>query len=210
MLFILVFLYLGGAALFDLRTGKIPNRYLLLWAAVFLWYMLWSGTESIFADAGSPADVSGSEAVSAVPVALKATGQCFWGILVTVSVLFPLFFFRMMGAGDVKQMALLVGILGVTKGFEIIFCGLAAAAVWSFFCMVRKRIFFQRIGYFLNYVELMKFCIRDFPRGEVPVPYYDAARDGREPAFCLAPFMLLGYIWYLFAYGLSGGMGRML
>ena len=105
----------------------------------------------------------------------------------------------MMGAGDVKLMALLGGVFGVREGFEVIFFGLSAAAVWSFFYMVRKGIFLKRIGYFLNYLKWMKQYLEYFSKDELPIPYYDAARDGREAAFCLAPFILLGYIVCLMA-----------
>lgn len=171
LLFFLVFLYLSGAAFFDLRTGKIPNRYLIVWAAVFL-------IRAVF---------------------LGCVGQCLLETVVTAVILFPLFFFRMMGAGDVKLMALLGGVFGVREGFEVIFFGLSAAAVWSFFYMVRNGIFLKRIGYFLNYLKWMKQYLGYFSKDELPIPYYDAARDGREAAFCLAPFILLGYIVCLMA-----------
>ncbi|MCQ4838257.1 hypothetical protein NE556_24350, partial [[Clostridium] symbiosum] len=53
----------------------------------------------------------------------------------TVIIFFPLFLFRMMGAGDIKVMAVIAGYMGMDRGVEIIFYGLAAAAVWSLFYM---------------------------------------------------------------------------
>lgn len=167
MLFILVFLYLGGCSLRDWRTGKIPNRFLLGWGMVFVLCSVWFGGW------------------------LAGIGTCLWGTVFTGLILFPLFYFRMMGAGDVKMMALLGGALGVYRGFEVIFCGLAAAAAWSVFYMVRKRMFLKRIRYFLNYMMFL-------PQSGEPVPYYDAKRDGKEAAFCLAPFLLCGYgLWLM-------------
>ena len=134
---------------------------------------------------------------------LAAAGLRFLGffgrVFLGVVFLFPLFFFHMMGAGDVKWMALLCGALGVTSGILVIFYGLAAAAVWSVFCLVRKHLFVQRIRYFLNYMS-------NLPQMEEVIPYYRAERDGREAALSLAPFLFLGYLLWLFA-GMGGVIG---
>ena len=34
LLFILVFFYLAGGAAADIRTGKLPNRYLIFWMVI--------------------------------------------------------------------------------------------------------------------------------------------------------------------------------
>lgn len=112
--------------------------------------------------------------------------------------LFPLFFFHMTGAGDIKLMALLCGSSGLVSGLQMIFCGLLSAALWSFCYLVRKRMFFQRIGYFLAYLKQLSGYSALFLQGERPCPYFDAKRDGREAAFCLAPFLFLGYLLWFF------------
>lgn len=165
-----VFFYLCGAALWDWRRGKIPNRYLVIWGVFFL-------------------------------AASIRQERLLWFIVgagAALLLLFPLFFFHMMGAGDIKLMALLCGWLGLFPGLRLIFYGLFSAAIWSFFYMMRKRIFLTRIGYFLCYIKQLSWYSGKLLQGERPAPYFDAERDGREAAFCLAPFLLLGYlIWLL-------------
>lgn len=170
----LVFLYLFGAAVSDQRTGKIPNRYLLLWFVLF------------FAEA-----------------AVRRNGISFLaGVIFISAVLFPLFFFRMMGAGDIKLMALLGGVFGIRQGSILLFFGLLCAAIWSVFYLMRKHMFLKRIGYFLNYVKQTAENAEEIWKGARPEPYFDAERDGREAAFCFAPFLLLGYLlWLLFSVG---------
>ena len=51
-------------------------------------------------------------------------------IIGTCAVLYGFFLCRMLGAGDVKLMALCVGILGVWDGLLMIFCGLILAFLW--------------------------------------------------------------------------------
>lgn len=170
MQFFELFFSLCGAALFDWRCGKIPNRYLIVWFFIFL----------------------------AVSVRQERLFLYVFGCITALALLFPLFFLHMMGAGDIKLMALLCGRLGLLPGLQMIFCGLLSAAVWSFFYMMRKRIFLKRIGYFLYYIKQLSWYSGRLLQGERPSPYFDAERDGREAAFCLAPFLLLGYlIWSL-------------
>lgn len=186
MLFFGVFLYLAGAAVWDGKTGRIPNRYLLVWFFLFVGYLLFAG--------GLPKDgmLPGGSDPPKQFAHVFYLGLFAGRILVGAIILFPLFFFRMMGAGDSKVMALLCGAMGVMKGFQIIFFGLAAAAVWSFFYMVRKHMFLKRIRYFLNYMSKL-------PQMEEVVPYYSEKRDGREVSFPLTPFLFLGYVLWLLA-----------
>lgn len=192
MLFILVFFYLGQSTLFDVRTGKLPNRMLVIWMAVLgIWCVggkLWIAAERW----------NTVESWGVIVARCAVSGGGYFGRTAGMAlVLFPLFVFRMMGAGDVKMMALLGGVFGIRQGFEIIFFGLAAAAVWSLFYMARKRMFLKRIGYFLNYMMRLFYC------GEI-TPYYDASRDGREAGFCLAPFVWIGYCLWLTVRGCFG------
>lgn len=186
MLFFGMFLYLAGAAIWDGKTGRIPNRYLLVWLFVFAGYLFFAGELS-----GKAMLLSGCDPPERLVVLLRFC--LFVGrILAGAIILFPLFFFRMMGAGDCKVMALLCGAMGVVRGFRIIFCGLAASAVWSFFYMVRKHMFLKRIRYFLNYM-------RRLPQMEEMIPYYSRERDGKEASFPLTPFLFLGYVLWLLA-----------
>lgn len=172
MRFILLFLFLAGCAVWDWRTGKIPNRWLLFWLFLFGVFLLYEGRGKPFA---------------AVFDYLAAT--VFTGL-----VLFPLFLFRMTGAGDIKTAAVINGVLGISTGFAVIFYGLAASAAWSLIYMAQKRILLKRIAYFLKYMK-------NLSRTDQIPPYYDAGRDGTEAAFCFAPFLLLGFCIRMMAEG---------
>ena len=112
--------FLTGSALCDFRKGRVPNVLILFGTAAF-------GIAG-FIRGPSPGD--GSGAVFTV-IALFFIRTFF-----TVIIFFPLFLFRMMGAGDIKVMAVIAGYMGMDRGVEIIFYGLAAAAVWSLFCLL--------------------------------------------------------------------------
>ena len=111
-------LFLGGSAVFDFRTRKVPNRWLALWI------LLWMAAVIPF---------SGQPPSAELWFIFRAAGAVF--------LLFPVFRFRMAGAGDVKTAALLAGMLGASgqegRCFTDFFrrrpgrlCFLCGAAFW--------------------------------------------------------------------------------
>ncbi len=104
------------------------------------------------------------------------------GILAGI-LFFPLFLLRMMGAADVKVIAVIVGFLGPARGAAAVGTGFVLGAVWSLERLLRKGMLTQRLSYFLAYIRRM-FTLKSYE------PYYLADRDGTEPsiplAFCLS------------------------
>lgn len=104
---------------------------------------------------------------------------------------FPLFRLRMIGAGDVKLMALMAGYLGLISGAHAVLYGFLIGAVLAFLKMLIRGNLYQRLIYFLAYIRHL-FLTRE------PAPYYQAQRDGREVVIPLGVCLLGGYLWYLF------------
>lgn len=167
-----MFTFLGGSALSDYRTGKIPNRW-LMFGTICLMTLRWIRGPSI-----QPAIW-----ITEFLLFLFCTSA-------TIIVLFPLFLFCMVGAGDIKLMAMIIGFLGVHRGAKVLFYGLAVSAVWSFLIMIHKNILKKRITYFFTYWKqsIHMGCI---------VPYYDAKKDQTEASIRLAPFMWYGFCIFL-------------
>lgn len=170
---IILLAFLSCCVWWDIREGKIPNRVILFGIAAFFGGCFIRG----------PSQWDG------------AGGICFelllfsGRIILTTAILFPLFLFRMMGAGDIKVMAVLTGWMGWHDGYEIIFYGLAAGAAWSFVYMLYKRILIKRFKVFLGYL------LRIFQTKQI-LPYYCAANDVDGAGFCFAPFLWCGYgLW---------------
>lgn len=168
-------LVLSGSALWDLRTGRILNGWILFGAAGGLPLAM------------EPAVHSGQFYISAAMV--LAAGYVL-RLLAFTLLFFPLYLARMMGAGDCKLLALIGGYLGARDAGRVIFYGFLAAGVWSLVSMVCRNLLAARIRVFLSY---LKFT---FMTGRL-TPYYCAARDGPEPVFALAPFFLIGYLLWL-------------
>lgn len=160
---------LAAAAWHDVRSHRIPNWWCAL-ACLCGLYLAWK---------------EGLAQGDAQPLA-------FYGIrlLSVAAVWFPLFRLRMIGAGDVKLMALLVGFLGFKAGVRVICYGFFIGAVLAFWKMLICRNLHQRLTFFFAYIRRL-FLTKE------ALPYYQASRDGDDAVIPMAACLLAGYGWYL-------------
>ena len=161
-----LFFILATGSYFDIREHRIPNRLVLFGVVtgVFL-----SGREA------------GNQAV-------------LWGAMfflnrffVVTALFFLLFLFRMIGAGDIKIIALIYGYLGYGNGFAAVTGGFIIGAFWSQVLMTVKGCTFQRFSYFLTYIRLLI-------QTKKITAYYSSARDGYDSVIPLGFCMFLGTI----------------
>lgn len=165
IIFLLLFVYLLGCALWDWSRRRIPNWWTVLWWMVSGVCCVWKG------------DIS-------LPAAIFTY---LTSAILPAVIFFPLYMARMTGAGDIKMLSVITGAAGIWEGFHIIFFGLTAAAVWSFIYMVRRHILLKRIYYFLSYIKSLRGA------EEIP-PYCGRGESDREIQICLAPFIFAGYL----------------
>ena len=161
---LLVILMVGAG--YDIREQRIPNWWCLLGCLCGL-CLTW-GT---------------------APVGQKAVPLILYGIrlFTAVAVWFPLFRLRMIGAGDVKLMALILGFLGFKTGANVILYGFFIGAVLAFLKMLVRRNLVQRLTYFFAYIRRL-FLTKE------AVPYYQASRDGKNAVIPMAACLLAGYV----------------
>lgn len=155
--------YLAGASWFDVRSQRIPNWWSFLG-------ILWGGLLRLVFS-GEPVEVV----------------WYFARVLVVIAFFFPLFIVRVLGAGDVKVMALLVGYLGLSSGIRVIGLGFLVGAVWGLGKMVWQRSLHRR------WIILSAYIRRLILTREV-VPYYQAQRDRSEGVLPFAVCLLLGFL----------------
>ena len=118
---------------------------------------------------------------------VAAAGGYLGRSLVVTAVFFPLFLCRMLGAGDIKSMALICGYLGFSSGIRAIGAGLALASVWGIIELKRRRILWDRLRYLVAY--LGRVC-----REKRAVIYHGEGGDGERAAIPLVAFLFLGLI----------------
>ncbi len=116
------------AVLFDLCEGRIPNMLIAAGLAMgFIWRMFAGGIPGILV--------------------------FFMGASVPVLVLGILYYFRMIGAGDIKLLCVAGGFFGPGRALRCVLCSLLAAAVISVIRILQNRSFRERFSCFWRYVR---------------------------------------------------------
>lgn len=106
-------------------------------------------------------------------------------VIIAVVVFFFLFWFRMMGAGDIKALALVYGALGVKQGIFSISWSLFFGAVFGLARLWRHGLLRQRLTYLFVY-------IRQYILTKNRAVYYEPARDGYEGTLHFAVCIFIG------------------
>lgn len=123
-----VVLYALWAMVLDLTRGRISNGYLIFGWAVGLTKML---------------------ILVPLPDSLL---QFIGGALLPIILLCILFYFRMMGAGDIKLLSVLGGMLGIRASLSLLVCSFLAGAILSIGILTVHRSWSRRFRFFAHYV----------------------------------------------------------
>lgn len=96
------------------------------------------------------------------------------GALIPIVVLWLLFRFRMLGAGDIKLFSVIGGLYGASFSIRVIVTAFFLGAVMSVFQLLRHKSLEYRLHYLADYVS------NYLKTGEIK-PYYVKERDGTAP-----------------------------
>lgn len=124
----LVVLYAFWAMVLDLTRSKISNQYLIFgWIVGAVMALIRSGV-------GGLPDYLG-------------------GALLPILLLFVLFYFHMMGAGDIKLLSVLGGMMGIHTSIALLICSFAAGAIFSVGILTYRRSWSRRFRFLTRYVH---------------------------------------------------------
>lgn len=124
----LVVLYAFWAMILDLARSKIGNQYL-----IFGWLV---GAVMAFIRAGT----------GGLPDYLG-------GAILPIILLFILFYFRMMGAGDIKLLSVLGGMVGIRASVSLLICSFLAGAILSIGILTYRKSWSRRFRFLIRYVH---------------------------------------------------------
>lgn len=135
------------AVIMDLRTGKVDNGWLLFCAVV--------ETLVCFLQEG--------------PGGMK---RLIMGMMLPVVVFAPLFLFHMIGAGDIKLLSVIGGIMGAEKIFRCVICAVVCGAGISLAILILNGDVFSRFWYFREYIRdsLQTGEIKPYCKGNMELP----------------------------------------
>lgn len=153
---IVLFAVTGAAVLWDIRTGKIPNFLIAAGVGLACWFQL--------REAGMPG---------------------FWrflgGSTLPLLLMAALFYFRMLGAGDIKLFCVIGGFMGIRRLLVCMAVSFLMGASISLVLLIRRRILKERLLYFLAYFGR-------FYRTRKWVPYRNQAEKNGEFCFTIPIF----------------------
>lgn len=158
----LVVLYAFAAMVMDLAKRRISNWYLLFgWAA------------------GAVVQFFGSSSNWWV--------NYLGGVLLPIFLLFILFYFRMMGAGDLKMLSVLGGMTGFSTALPLILCSFVFGSIISIGILTFRKSWSRRFRFFYRY------C-RNYIMTGIRVPYRPQ-QGGLEEVHFAVPVFLAVLAW---------------
>ena len=116
------------AVFFDLRKGKIPNELIVIGLILGCCFQI--------------------RQAKAVGLLLFLGGACIPVVLGA-----GIYYFRMMGAGDMKLWAVVGGFLGPQRAVYCMIASLFVGAVLSIFVLLKRRNLKTRLLYFCSYIQ---------------------------------------------------------
>lgn len=158
----MVVLYALAAMLMDLAGNRISNRYLTAgWLA-------------------------GAAAVLARP-SPEGLVNYLGGCILPILLLFILFYFRMMGAGDIKLLSVLCGMVGLKSTIPFIFCSFLFGSILSIGILTISRSWSGRFRF------LFRYCYNYMVTG-IRIPYRPKKNTWYEMHFAV-PVFLAALAW---------------
>lgn len=136
------------ATVYDIREYRVPNRIIRFGLGTSLIYQ----------------------------ISLKGPpGFACWsiGVILPFFLLFILYLFHVIGAGDIKLFSVVGGFLGYNKVIRIILLAFIIGAVLSTFQLARFHNFGYRLQYLANYFHTLL-------RERKMMPYYNSKEDGHK------------------------------
>jgi prepilin peptidase CpaA len=110
------------------------------------------------------------------------------GVILPIAVLGGLYYFRMIGAGDIKLLCMAGGFLGPSACFSCIAAAVLSGGVISLVIMIRHHIFIQRLSFFFDYVS-------QYSEKQQWTSYLNATTE--DAKFCFSVPVLLGILYQL-------------
>jgi prepilin peptidase CpaA len=152
-----------AAVLCDLSSGRIPNGLILAGLGLGVIYQYFSA-------------------------GLMGLLLCLGGILLPLILMGPLYYFRMIGAGDIKLFCALGGFLGPGMCFRCIVWAVLAGGVMALALLCYHRNLTERIFYLIDYVT-------EYVQTGVWKPYLPGV--GRQARFCFSIPVLFSILCYI-------------
>lgn len=112
-------------------------------------------------------------------------------IFIPILVLFPLFLFKTLGAGDIKLLSVVGSFFGLHFVLKSILISFVIGAVMSLYYLTNHNLLFQRLHYLVCYIQYLKKLNKENIKIGYIKPYYDVKVNGYQGVihFSIAIFL---------------------
>jgi prepilin peptidase CpaA len=113
------------------------------------------------------------------------------GIFIPIFILFPLFLFKVLGAGDIKLFSVVGSFFGLQFVLKTIFISFVIGAIMSLYHLIKHNLMFQRLHYLVGYIQYVKQQNKDDLKNGFIAPYYNVKEHGYQGVihFSIAIFL---------------------
>lgn len=118
-------------------------------------------------------------------------------IIIPILILFPLFFIKALGAGDIKLFSVIGGFFGTFYAMQIIAISFVVGAVLSLVQLIRYQVLKIRLLYLLSYFRGCRLKTTTQHKQESKFKYYDRERDGTKVVIHFSAAIFIAIIFKL-------------
>lgn len=106
-----------------------------------------------------------------------------FGSILPIVLLFLLFLFKVLGAGDIKLFSVVGSFYGASFVFQTIIIAFLIGGVMSIIHLVKSKQVIYRLQFLAKYIQSYGSkvnCLDEKGKKQFVIPYYDIQRDGYE------------------------------
>lgn len=140
-------------------------------------------------------------------VGLKEIYIFLIAMIIPVIILFPLFLFKVLGAGDIKLFSVVGCYLGISTVIQVIIISFFAGAILSVLYIIKTKSLYKRISHFKKYISKAKKEYREsLTVGKAStnnlkiIPYYQKEEDKTEGVIHFSIAIFIAYITILISH----------
>jgi len=103
------------------------------------------------------------------------------GIFLPILLLFILFLFKVLGAGDIKLFSVVGSFYGASFVFQTIIIAFLLGGVMSVIHLIKSKQVIYRLRFLAEYIQTYSRnanCLKEKGKKQVVIPYYDIKKDG--------------------------------
>lgn len=124
-------------------------------------------------------------------------------IIIPILILFPLFFIKALGAGDIKLFSVIGGFFGISYAIQFIAISFVIGAIISAAKLIRYKNLKFRILFLFSYIKNLHVNTNTNKQGQSNFKYYDKERDGTQGVIHFSVAIFISIIINMLVYFIS-------